>query len=987
MKPLMDRVAKSMGTAADAARARIKARGLRAMAGMDPEELADHAIIGAAALAKGAMRFADWSREMTAELGDSIKPHLQEVFDASNEKLNAELKRARATEPKKVGGKPGKAPSELPTKAPTDIRAKLKARLDDGSAIGELRPYLRQLALEHIRNGITGREALLDALYKDVLETGASVTRAQMRDALSGYGNFTALDKAADKVKLREIQAEAQKLAQLEALQKGEAPLASGFERQAPNDETRQLAKQVNDAKRKAGIGGMDDSTRLKSALSAAKTRARNAITDLRTEIDTGQRIVSGKHVPIGDAELDSLRAELAELRKMEAEVFGKPGLSDEQRLSRATAAAKRTADLWQDKLTSARAGAFQTPGRLQRPSSPQIEALRAKADLARQEYKELRSFLDPPKEIHPLRNPKAPAVEGLDGIERSDGGVELGEGQANDADPAEDLTARGNPDIKKGARDQHPDDVAERRDRSANEYYRRVLAKREADLLDRMARQDYGPKPLHPGTRFDRESLKRKADVEEVKQRFQDEVRKFEKANRTRLEKVRDGAVAFTRASVLSSPMVILKLTSVALSRVVTTPLTDAVALGVANALPRLAKGAPRYGTRSAAVALRAEAAAQAAMWTDGLRDAGRQLMNKQSRLTLLHGKHKLPHEWYEYAGSIHAALKEPVKRAEYARALYRLTFEAMQRGENTTDDFVKLRLSTEAYLHAEGAVAMNDNLVTDAWKAGLQRLDRKDPTTGKKPLAGLLLSGALKTDMPIMKAPTNVVIEASEFIGGLPLGAWKAAWHYAHGIEDLKPVERDSIIRLISKGAVGMAIMALYFYKHDQIDFGGFYQKGEKRAGSDVPADAMRVGSHVVPKMFLHNPVFYPAQFAATVGRLANTRLHRRDEDPVGYQSAVVAAAIGLSQEVPLAGGFVNDLESVFDPKRREGFLDRKAASIMVPSIIQWVAKKTDPDGDVARKPVGLKQHLQNNIPILRGQVPVDEKKQRRVEHLSQR
>jgi hypothetical protein len=157
------------------------------------------------------------------------------------------------------------------------------------------------LALEHIRKGIIGREALLDALHTDVLETGASVTRAQTRDALSGYGVFRPLDKAADKAKLRDIQAEAQKLAQLEALQKGKAPLATGFERQGPNDETRKLTKQVNEAKKAAGIAQIDDASRLKSALGAAKTRIRNAIADLRTEIDTGERMVRGKSVLISD--------------------------------------------------------------------------------------------------------------------------------------------------------------------------------------------------------------------------------------------------------------------------------------------------------------------------------------------------------------------------------------------------------------------------------------------------------------------------------------------------------------------------------------------------------------------------------------------------------------------------------------------------------------------------------------------------------------
>jgi ribosomal protein S18 acetylase RimI-like enzyme len=921
MQPVMDRVSTKLGSAADAAKARIRARGMRAMAGMDPVDLADHAIIGADALAKGLIRFAEWSHAMKETFGTEIAPHLREIFDASNETLNKELKQARALEPRTTT-KPGA--QKGPAVPPVSIRARLQARLDGGTSLSDLRPYLRQLALEHIRKGIIGREALLDALHTDVLETGASVTRAQTRDALSGYGVFRPLDKAADKAKLRDIQAEAQKLAQLEALQKGKAPLATGFERQGPNDETRKLTKQVNEAKKAAGIAQIDDASRLKSALGAAKTRIRNAIADLRTEIDTGERMVRGKSVLISDTELDTLRGELAELRKQETEVFGDKTLTDEQRLQRATATAKRTADLWETRVEKARNGAFDATGRRPVMSAPELNALRAKADKARAEYAELRS-LDP-------------AQQQLD-------------------------------------------------DQKANARYRANIEKRKAEILDRLARADYTPRAHPPGTKFDRQSIVAKTDLEEVKQRYQDALRKFEKANRTGLEKARDRVVAFTRASVLSSPTVIVKLTAVALSRVVTTPLTDLVALGVSNALPRLAKGAARYGTRSPMVALRAEAAAQTAMWTDGMIDAARQLKNKQSRLTLLHGKHKLPHEWYEYAGSIHAALKEPVKRAEYARALYRLTADAMERGENTTDDFVKLRLSTEAYLHADGAVAMNDNIVTDAWKAGLHRLDRVDPKTGKKPLAGLMLAGALKTDMPIMKAPTNVVIEASEFIAGLPLGAAKAAWSYYHGIEDLKPVERDSIIRLISKGAVGLAIMALVFYKYKDIEFGGYYQRGEHRGPDEVPADAGRIGPTIVSKNLLHNPIFFPAQFAATTARLANTRLHRNDDDPIGYQSALLAAAVGFAEQVPIAGSLVNDLHTALDPKQNAGFLEKKAASILVPSLIQWIAKKTDPDGDLPRKPVGMKQHVMVNVPGLRSRVPIDDKKVQRLQRLSQR
>ena len=45
--------------------------------------LADHAIIGAAKIAKGTIKFAQWSSEMVAEFGDKIKPHLKELYEQS----------------------------------------------------------------------------------------------------------------------------------------------------------------------------------------------------------------------------------------------------------------------------------------------------------------------------------------------------------------------------------------------------------------------------------------------------------------------------------------------------------------------------------------------------------------------------------------------------------------------------------------------------------------------------------------------------------------------------------------------------------------------------------------------------------------------------------------------------------------------------------------------------------------------------------------
>lgn len=430
-------------------------------------------------------------------------------------------------------------------------------------------------------------------------------------------------------------------------------------------------------------------------------------------------------------------------------------------------------------------------------------------------------------------------------------------------------------------------------------------------------------------------------------------------------------GIAALARASALSWPTTIVKLTSIALSRIVTTPIEDAIAMGVSKTLPGLAEGAPRFGTTSPTVALKAEAAAQSAMWTDGMIDAGRMLRNKASRLDLAHSDKAQAHAWYEYFGSLHGALKEPIKRAEYARSLYRRTEEAAGRGENIKDMTVRMRLSTEAYLDGQRAVSMQDNKLASSWNSALRTLESVDPKTGKPSPAGALIAAALQTEMPVMKAPTNVVAEASQYIYGILTGPAKAAWEYAHGIENLKPVERDAIIREISKGAVGAAIMGLYYFKHEQVEFGGYYEQNEKRKPNEVKADGLRVYGTDIPKQLIHHPMFQAAQFAATTAKVSGSKLRKKDTDTQGIASALGAAAVGLIDQVPIIGNLPKDYHSLSTPGLRDNFLAKKTANVAVPGMIQWIAKKTD--NDQARSPHGLVENLKANIPGLREQVPL--------------
>ena len=75
----------------DGAQARIKDRGTfkggRLHSGLPVEDAADLAIIGAAKLAKGTVKFTQWSAEMLAEFGTQIQPYLRELFTEANRRL------------------------------------------------------------------------------------------------------------------------------------------------------------------------------------------------------------------------------------------------------------------------------------------------------------------------------------------------------------------------------------------------------------------------------------------------------------------------------------------------------------------------------------------------------------------------------------------------------------------------------------------------------------------------------------------------------------------------------------------------------------------------------------------------------------------------------------------------------------------------------------------------------------------------------------
>lgn len=98
IKPLVERILGAIEKEAEAARTRLKERGLVFGSGPLHElpNIRDYAIIGASKIARGAYDFGKWSGEMVKEFGDRIKPHLAAIFDESGKYIDEQ---ATATSP------------------------------------------------------------------------------------------------------------------------------------------------------------------------------------------------------------------------------------------------------------------------------------------------------------------------------------------------------------------------------------------------------------------------------------------------------------------------------------------------------------------------------------------------------------------------------------------------------------------------------------------------------------------------------------------------------------------------------------------------------------------------------------------------------------------------------------------------------------------------------------------------------------------------
>lgn len=282
----------------------------------DPTILADLVKMGTFHVEAGIRNFAAWSKAMKDELGEKVEPYLKDAWRESQSKAGKPLADAKAALAE--GAKAGKSATDSP------------------AAIQKLAEYF-------VREGVTDRSELISKVHEALQESSPGITYRQTMDAISGYGVYKSLNNDPAKIRLRELKTEMQQLAKLEDMASGQAPKKTGLERQPMTDEARELTREVNQKKREGGYEVADPARELKTALDATKTRLRNEIADLSRQIATKTKDIPNKTKLALDPEAQALKKRRDELKADYVATFGKPEMTDAQRLEAAVRASERS--------------------------------------------------------------------------------------------------------------------------------------------------------------------------------------------------------------------------------------------------------------------------------------------------------------------------------------------------------------------------------------------------------------------------------------------------------------------------------------------------------------------------------------------------------------------------------------------------------------------------------------------------------------------
>lgn len=799
--------------------------------------------------------------------------------------------------------------------------------LGDLDPEGVLTKLIGKLARNYIEDGVTRASDLVDAVHAHISDV-ADLTKREVSDLISGYGVIRKPSVDPVERKLNELKSIlASQSGKADVVEQGIRPLRRGQQREKPTEDQRRALRELQDAMAQHPeiSRGRPSEVEQQTPLDKAKTTTRNRIEQLKSWIESGKKEVQGQARVIPDAELIQLKAERDALQKV-ADLLDDPK-ADQRAVERRVSELSKSIAETRQRIQSGQVGPRVREGASQR-WTPEIGQLEKERATLRQIAADMR------------KQPKTPEPKAS--FYGATGSWAEYEAQARKTLAAQKAQAK-------------------RITIQIAEYERRAAA------------SDFGPRPKRtpipstPELDAARESLAR------AKNQFLRKEREFKRSQRGSIEKLADFWIQFGRAAKLSYISTLGKLTGAATGRMVMSPIENLVGEIPHRLSPELSRRATVEGggfDRAAEVA---------ALWKSGrFKQMLNQITKGSSDLDVLYGGQKgIDKEMSSegvlgYPGRVHGALKEYPRQAEKDRAFIKVLRNYERAGKDITDPNVQLAAHMESYVSADRARFQQRNFISDEFNNAMNRWERR----------GGLAKGAAKIGrfvFPITRVPVNVAGETLNYTLGIPRAAIETA--IRGGVSKLTPEQANNIMRAYKKGGVGLAIMA-YAYFHPQ-QFGGYYQKGDRRGENEpAPGEVMFFG-HRIPKWATHIPIIEAGQLAATVRRVSDKLREQGEDKSEATLGGVTAGAKGVASGIPF---YETPARFFTGQEGARGWAEvvGQQGKGMIPGFVQEGAQLMDKDAQgkpIKRKPSGtfaqrVGQTVELGLPGLRSRVPLNDR-----------
>lgn len=820
----------------------------------------------------------------------------------------------------------------------------------------EMIPFLGKLIRNLVREGIVELEDIVRHIHTELKDFVDGVTERDVRDAISGYGKVSQLSKDQVEKQVREIKSQGRLVSAIEDAESKKPPLKSGLVKSEPSSKVRELRKKLSDEMKKNGISTVDARKQLKTKLDSVKTRLKNSISDLTKAIEANEKMPKREHGIEYDTEAKELVKQRDEIRAKYDEIFGtsKEWTTEERQEATVKRLQEQLDDLLAKNVKEQKDAVEDTP---------EIKELRDQVAEAKNKL-----GLDKSKMLLPEEelNKKVEAA-----LKLYDGVIKKYEERLrkNDTKPgakrtpleSEELTAKRK--VLDNLKEQYKEmyEASEDFEKNKLDDYKKRLQEQLESYQKRLTEGDFSPKEKSIPIQLDKKGLELKAQVEEIKAKFDSERKRIERENRPKLEKRLNLLTGWRRMVLLSNIPTLGKLVSAAGYRQATNFMEEIVgtALRQTPLIKDIAAKAEREGSP---INFKRELRSLGEWKSkETFRDMKRSVTQGHTSLDYLYGGKHLdePAGWIDFFGRVHMALKTPAKRAEFLRAYEIRAKKASEAGLDMTDPQAQFEVGVQAYEDANRAIFMQENIVTKGYNTAIRFLEG----SGDK---GKGAAAMMKIIFPIIKVPTNYVAETSSYA----IGAAKAAVAIRKGISNLTSEQADYVMRALKKQGIGAAVLALGYFNPQAL--GGYYTG--KRKEDDLKAgDMVLFGMHV-PHWMSHAPLIEMLHIGATMRRV-------RDEGG-SLGEATYQAGKGVATQVPFLDQPAKMAKDLGNAESASGYAGGLFRDMTLPPDVQRIARSNDVDENgekIKRKPIGFIENYEMGIPKLRQKIRTDEQQKR--------